>query len=68
MKKLLVMLVLCLAAVLAGCTLDETRAEHGRRLLQITDVQLRMLVEDWEEFWLYDKSTTLSRWHVRVGS
>jgi len=62
------MLVLCLAAVLAGCTLDETPTEHCRRILRITDVQMYMLMEDWEEFWLYDKSTTLTRWHVRIGS
>jgi len=76
MKKLLVLIVLLwigLGMTAGGCaskqpfTVAETADEVQRRDARITNLQLRMLLEDWDYFWLYDRSVQLSRWHTWVG-
>ena len=64
MKKLLAMLIICLVTLLAGCTIAETSEQRNRRLTHITNRQMRMLIEDWDYVWLYDRSTKLSPWHA----
>ena len=67
MKKLLIVMVLMLSSMLIGCTPTETAREHGRRYLLTADNQARLLVEDWDYFWLCDRNCRLSKWHARIG-
>jgi len=67
MKKLLLMLVLCVITITSGCNLTETPGERNRRILLISDMQSKMLVDDVDYFLLIERSTRLSRWHARVG-
>lgn len=67
MKKFLLVLVVLAAAFFAGCTPTETFQERNRRICEITDINLRMAVEDWDHIWLYDRSSQLSQWHPHVG-
>jgi len=76
MKRLLVLTVLLAIALgmfMTGCsskqplTVAETASEVKRRDARITNLQLRMLLEDWDYIWLYDRSAQTSRWHTWVG-
>jgi len=70
MRKL-VFLVLVMAMVASlfatGCTVTESQETRNRRHKLINDLQLRMLVEDWDYFWLYEQNSALNRWHPWVG-
>ena len=67
MKKLLVWMVLIAGSFLAGCTPVDTAQERNARVNQISDMQMKMLVDDWDAFWLYDQNVRLSRWSPRIG-
>ena len=68
MKKLLLLLALCLVTWTAGCTLTETPAERNRRIAHIWDLQSKMMVEDIDYFLLLDRNSNLSEWHTLVGN
>ncbi len=70
MKILTLILIICLAGMFAGCSVGsvmDTEAQRDRRIEQITDLQMRMLVDDWDYFWLYERNSMLTQWHTRVG-
>jgi len=67
MVRFLVILILCAAILLPGCTVTETTQQRHRRLAQVTDINSRMMVDDWDYVWLYDHSSTLSEWHTQIG-
>ena len=67
MKKLLIGLVLLLGSMAISCTPTETASEHHRRLLLTGDIQMRSAVDDWDSFWLCERASRLTRWHVRYG-
>lgn len=68
MKKVLTIVVICLGMMMAGCsTLVNSPDERNRRISQIWDVETRMLVDDWDAFWLVDHNTRTTRYHSRVG-
>lgn len=68
MKTLLIVFVLILGTFsMTGCTVTETRMERNRRISQINDLQLRMLVEDWDYLWLQDRNTATTQWNPWVG-
>lgn len=70
MKKLLTALVLftCVAGcMLPGCTSVETTEEHVGRLAIQSDLQFRLLVDDFDSFWMFDRNCRLTRWPNRVG-
>jgi len=70
MKQLLVLLVLCLAvaSILAGCNgVVDTYDDRVRRYKQINNFQTRMIVDDWDYIWLYERSSNLSEWNPRIG-
>ena len=69
MKKLLIPLIfLVVSLIAAGCsTMTEPREERNRRLSQISDLQMKMLVEDWDYLWLYERNTGMTRWCPWVG-
>ncbi len=68
MKKLCMLLVLCLAGLMmSSCTPTETWRQHNQRYCDITRMNNRMLVEDWDYIWLYDRSSMLTNWHMHIG-
>lgn len=67
MKNLLMILVLCLAMLATGCTMTETATERDQRIAHLNDVNRRMLVEDWDEFWFYGRASHLTNWNLRTG-
>ncbi len=68
MKRLLILTILALVSFSStGCTLTETPKQHFRRKNQITKLNMRMLVEDWDYFWLYDRSSMATSSHVWIG-
>lgn len=67
MKNLVVVLLLSLTT-LVGCSgLVQNGAERGRRYVNITKLQTKMAVDDWDTIWLYDRSSRLTQWHPSVG-
>jgi len=69
MSRLLLAIVCVVLAVsvLTGCTVTEDVGARKRRISQVNDLQMRMLTEDWDYFWLYERNTSLTQWHPRVG-
>ena len=68
MKKLAMVLILLAGTLMCGCsTLTETPPERNRRIALQNDLQMKMLVEDWDTFWLQEHVSSLSRWHPYVG-
>ena len=67
MRTLLLLLIVSLTGLLAGCTMVETPSEHARRWVNITDVNLRQASEDVDYILLLDRSSRLNQWHTRVG-
>lgn len=47
--------------------LVDGKAEREHRLGLINDIQARQLQDDWDYFWLYDRSSNLTRWQARAG-
>ena len=69
MKKLAMVVILLAGTLMCGCgsTMTETPPEHSRRIALQNDLQMKMLVEDWDTFWLLDHNSSLSQWHPYVG-
>ncbi len=72
MKRLLILLVLVLGSCfLLGCkppaTLVESGYERNRRIRHISELQLKMLVEDWDYLWLYERNASTTQWRPWVG-
>lgn len=65
MKRLLVLLVVLVGTCLAGCGLVDSHQERKRRYKTITQLQSRMIIDDWDYFWLADRPSYLTTWHVR---
>ena len=65
MKRLLALLILTAATFLAGCGVTYTYRERERRFRHTNDIQARMLIDDFDSFWLYDRPSYLSYWYVR---
>ena len=68
MKKWLVlMIVLCGAFLTSGCGLVDSYDERVTRYKQINNFQSRMLVDDWDYFWLYESNSKLTQYHPYAG-
>ncbi len=70
MKKLMMLLVIAIAGsfLFSGCSgLSDSRAERSRRIKQITELQMKMLVDDWDYLWLYERNSRNTQWHTWVG-
>ena len=70
MKKLSILLALCILAgvVMSGCSgTVESGAERWRRYQQIWDIERRQAADDWDYFWLLDRSSRMTQWHPRAG-
>jgi hypothetical protein len=67
MKRLIVLLMLCVAFLVSGCTMAESASEAHRRRMNIVDVQMHELAEDWDVLWLMDRPSELTPYHIRNG-
>ena len=68
MKKMCVVLILLLGSLLAGCHgMVDSYAERKIRLKQISELQMRMLVDDLDYLLLIDRSSTLTEYHPHIG-
>lgn len=69
MKTFGIAIVLLLAGLLlGGCeTPGESASERSLRIRRVSDQNWRMFVDDWDYFWLVDRSSRLTRYHVDVG-
>lgn len=65
MWRLLILVGVVLAVGALGCTLTMTEAEHQHAHARQYDTENRQMVEDIDTFWLADRPSRLSRWHVR---
>jgi hypothetical protein len=68
MKGILIAAILCIAGLLAGCTMSESAQERDQRIKQQWALQMRMMVEDIDAVLLLDRSSTLSQWDTYVGN
>ncbi|MFP4054077.1 MAG: hypothetical protein ACLFV7_09460 [Phycisphaerae bacterium] len=70
MKKMLILtlLVACVGVFASGCAgLGHNADEREVRREHIWKAQQRMLVDDWDYFWLHDRSSALTSWNFKVG-
>jgi len=67
MKRLLIVLMLFLGCATTGCGLMDTPSQRHRRIIQAHNFQWRMLVDDWDNFWLCERNSRLTEYHPRVG-
>lgn len=75
MKKLLATLLVLVGMGISGCgscccscpTVTETGPERCQRICDIDTLQMKMAVEDCDYFWLQDRSSGLTPWHVQIG-
>ena len=68
MKKLLIVLVLLLGCFMGGCDgVMYNRRGRSFRNSMIVNHQSRVLVDDIDYFWLFERNTRFSEWHYRVG-
>ena len=81
MKAFLMVLVLMVSGLVAGCQeahrdslaatgtqgLIDSTYQRNRRIRYINNVQTRMLTDDWDMVWLYDRSSKLTPHIVHVG-
>jgi len=67
MKKSVIALILLLACFVGGCGVTASYPTRERRYAQITNLDWREAVDDWDYIWLYDHHVTLTRWHPYVG-
>ena len=67
MKKALLLLavMIFITSLMTGCHgMTDSYRERTQRYKQINDLQTRMLVDDWDYFWLYERNTYLSEYTV----
>jgi len=68
MRKFLIAAVLFSITLMGtACTSVETAPEHCRRMGLQTNLQMRTAVEDWDYFWLAERTSRCSRWTTRIG-
>lgn len=64
-KCLLLGLGIALAAI-AGCaTVTRTADENLANQIQIADLEMRQIADDWNLIWMTDRQNRLSRWITR---
>ena len=58
--------LLSVLILVGGCqTITRDKEQQIRKYSRIADLNRRMLAEDWDTFWLLNRSSHLTRWHVR---
>ncbi len=64
MKRLLLLVVVCIAIFIGGCGLVDNVSERERRYAKITDIHARQMIDDWDFFWFADQPLHLTKWHL----
>lgn len=68
MKRFGILFVLLLSGLLAGCGTPAVSAtERSLRIDRLTKQQLLMFVDDWDYFWLAERSSRLGQYHADIG-
>ncbi len=68
MKKLLVLTILFAAMFIAGCGLaDMNYDQRENRYRNKLAMDARMMIDDFDYFWLVDRPSRLTYWYVRSG-
>jgi len=69
MKRLALLVVLFIGVFVVGCKppsgVARTGEERQRSLKNAMDLQQRMLVDEWDYFWLADRVSYMTYWPVR---
>ena len=67
MKRLLILLALVLAMFLSGCGpgMVDSAPQRKRRIRNIVALEFRQLNDDWDSFWMLDKPSRMTYWHLR---
>jgi len=70
MKRLLILLALLVGTFMSGCAagLVDSGPERSRRIRNTWALELRQMNDDWDSFWLVDKPSRMTYWHVREGN
>ncbi|HUS48076.1 MAG TPA: hypothetical protein VM098_08150 [Phycisphaerae bacterium] len=71
MKKTLLLLtvLILVTTIMSGCDgMVDTSQDRMRRIRNINELQTRMIVDDWDYIWLYERNTYLSQWYPHVGN
>lgn len=50
-----------------GCGMVSDARTRNMRVAAISNLQTRMLLDDWDELWFYDTNLKLTQWAVNVG-
>lgn len=68
---ILLALGVALIGTMCGCGVCpgvmDTAQERNQRIVQESDLQMRMIVDDFDRLMLLDKSSRLMPWYSRVG-
>ena len=70
MNKISILLALCVLAgiVMSGCSgVADSGTDRWSRHQQIREIERRQAVDDWDYFWLLDRSSHMTYYHPRVG-
>ena len=51
----------------AGCGMVDDAQSRNLRVSAISNLQNRMLLDDWDELWFYDTNLKMTQWAVNVG-
>ena len=67
MRALFLVLILSAVLLVGGCTVTETPSDSWQRIASSNQLQMRMMVEDFQNFWLLTKPEYTTPWAVRKG-
>ena len=61
------LLVILPATFLSGCAagMVDTAPQRKRRIRNIVALEFRQLNDDWDSFWMLDKPSRMTYWHLR---
>ena len=63
-----VIVVVGICLFLTGCqTLSTDKEQQIRKYSRTADINRRLITEDLDSFWLLDRPSNLTQWHVRTA-
>jgi len=65
MRHCLLLVLLCVALLAAGCGMVDTYEQRERRISNMSGYHARMFVDDSDVLWHADRVSYLSYWHLR---
>jgi hypothetical protein len=67
MKTCLLLLVLLVGGIVAGCTPTETWGERNRRINRVMEMNWREFNEDSDRLWMLERNQKDNPWNASVG-